>query len=133
MRWSMRWRNLALRISICRQRHIGFGRQFRRRKVAERVRIDATQLAEVRLSDDATRVTMTLLDASGQKVLLSLPADCLNAVLLVVPRQAPPDVVHRLDNWCMGAAKNGQDLLVTLSTPEGVAISFTLKPWQVEG
>jgi hypothetical protein len=101
--------------------------------VADKVRIDATQLAEIQLSDDATRVTMTLLDASGQKVLLSLPADCLNAVLSVVPRQAAPDVVHRLDNWSMGAAENGQDLLLTLRSPEGVAISFTLKPWQVEG
>jgi hypothetical protein len=33
----------------------------------------------------------------------------------------------------MGVAENGQDLLLTLRTPEGVAMSFTLKPWQVEG
>jgi hypothetical protein len=101
--------------------------------VAERVRIDATQLAEIRLSDDATRVTMTLLDASGQEVLLSVPADCLNAVVSIVPRQAAPDVVHRLASWSMGVAENSQDLVLTLRTPEGVAVCFTLKLWQVEG
>jgi hypothetical protein len=101
--------------------------------VTDKVTIDANQMAEVRLSDDATRVTMTLLDTSGQKVLLSLPVNCLNAVFSVVPRQAAPDVVHRLDSWSMGVAENGQDLLLTLRTPDGAAISFTLKPWQVEG
>jgi hypothetical protein len=101
--------------------------------VTDKVKIDASQLTEIRLSDDASRVTMTLLDASGQKVLLSLPANCLNAVVSVVPRKAAADVVHRLDSWSMGLAENGQDLLLTLRTPEGAAISFALKPWQVEG
>jgi hypothetical protein len=101
--------------------------------VTDKVKIDAQQVTEVRLSEDATRVTMTLLDATGNKVLLALPADCLNAVLSVVPRRAAPDVVHRLDSWSMGVAENGQDLVLTLRTPEGTATSFTLKPWQVEG
>jgi hypothetical protein len=97
------------------------------------VKIDADQVTEVRLSEDGTRVLMTLLDDAGQKVLLSLPASCLNAVLSVVPRHVEPGAVHRLDNWNMGVAENGQDLLLTLRTPEGLTISFTLKPWQVEG
>jgi hypothetical protein len=33
----------------------------------------------------------------------------------------------------MGVAENGQDLLLTLRTPEGMVISFTLRHWQVEG
>ncbi|MGD0109823.1 MAG: hypothetical protein ABSC06_38240 [Rhodopila sp.] len=28
---------------------------------------------------------------------------------------------------------NGQDLVLTLRTPEGQAVSFAMKPWQVEG
>ncbi|MGA3005077.1 MAG: hypothetical protein ABSE20_25485 [Acetobacteraceae bacterium] len=101
--------------------------------MTDKVKIDANKLTEIRLSEDATRVTMTLLDASGQQVLLSLPANCLNAVVSVVPRQVAPDVVHRLDSWSMCVVENGQDLLLTLRTPEGVATSFTLKPWQLEG
>jgi hypothetical protein len=99
----------------------------------DKVNIDANQLTEVRLSADGSRVLLALLDDSGQKVTLSLPTNCLNAVLSAVPRQADPGVVHKLDSWSMGAAENGQDLLLTLRTPESVAISFTLKPWQVEG
>jgi hypothetical protein len=33
----------------------------------------------------------------------------------------------------MGLTENGQDLVLTLHTPEGLAISFALKPWRVEG
>jgi hypothetical protein len=97
------------------------------------VKIDADQVTEVRLSSDGARVLLTLLDDAGQKVSLSVPARCMNAVHSVVPRTAEPGAVHKLDTWNMGTAKNGQDLLLTLRTPECLAISFTLKPWQVEG
>ncbi len=97
------------------------------------VKIDTDQLTEVKLSADGARVLLRLLDKSGQKISLSLPASCLNLVLSVVPRQIEPDAVHRLDSWHMGVAENGEDLLLTLRTPEGMAISFALKPWQVEG
>jgi hypothetical protein len=96
-------------------------------------RIDTKQLTEVRLSADGKCVVLDLLDDAGRKVVLSLPTGCLNAVLSAVPRHADPGAVHKLDSWSMGTAEDGQDLLLTLRTPEGAAISFTLKPWQVEG
>jgi hypothetical protein len=101
--------------------------------MTDKVKIDADQMTEVRLSADGTRVIMALLDDAGRKVSLSLPANCLNAVLSAVPRHADPGTVHKLDSWNMGVAENGQDLLLTLRTAEGLAISFTLKPWQIEG
>jgi hypothetical protein len=97
------------------------------------VKIDADQLTEVRLSADGAHVIMALCDAVGQRTSLSLPTNCLNALLSVRPRHVEPDSVHKLDAWNMGIAENGQDLLLTLRTPEGLAVSFTLKPWQVEG
>ena len=97
------------------------------------IKIDADQLTDVRLSADGARVLLTLLDEAGQRVSLSLPANCLNEVISALPHQAKPDAVHKLDSWNMGVAENGQDLLLTLRTPEGLAISFALKPWQVEG
>jgi hypothetical protein len=33
----------------------------------------------------------------------------------------------------MDRVGNGQDLVLTLRTPEGQAVSFAMKPWQVEG
>lgn len=38
------------------------------------VRIDAVQLTEAGLSNDGTRVHVTLIDRAGEKTLLSLPA-----------------------------------------------------------
>jgi hypothetical protein len=101
--------------------------------LTDRVSIDANQLTEARLSADGTRVILTMLDQAGQKVSLSLPANCMNTVMAAMPDRADRGEVHKLDSWNMGVAGNGQDLLLTLRTPEGVAISFTLKPWQVEG
>ena len=97
------------------------------------VKIDADQVTEVRLSADGTRVMLILVDDTGQRISLSLPANCLNAVLSVAPRHAEPGAVHKLDTWNMGVAEDGQDLVLRMRTPEGLAISFTLKPWQVEG
>jgi hypothetical protein len=101
--------------------------------LADRVKIEANELTEVRLSADGARAILTLLDDTGCKISLSLPVNCLNAVMSVAPRYAEPGAVHKLDSWNMGVTESGQDLLLTLHTPEGLAISFMLKPWQVEG
>jgi hypothetical protein len=101
--------------------------------LADKVKIDADQLTEARLSEDAARVHLTLLDQDGQRISLSLPVDCLNTIITALPGRADPGTIHKLDTWNMGTAGNGQDLLLTLRTPQGLAISFTLKPWQVEG
>jgi hypothetical protein len=101
--------------------------------LADKVKVDADRLTAVRLSADGARLNVDLLDLHGQKVSLSLPTGCLNAMLSVMPRHAKPGTLHKLDSWSMGVAQNGQDLVLTLRTPEGLAISFTLKPWQLEG
>src|ERR1700677_2956089 len=122
----MRCRNLASCISTCRRHRIGSGRQFRpreaeeKRDLADKVKVDADQLTEVRLSADGARLIMDLLDSNGQKVSLSLPINCMNAMLSALPRHAKPGSVHKLDSWNMGVAENGQDLLLTLRTPEGL-------------
>jgi hypothetical protein len=100
--------------------------------LAERVRIDATELLDVRLSSDRTRLVLVLRDQAGHSLSLSLPASCLNTVRTAMPQQAETGKLHPLDTWTMGPADNGQDLVLTLRTPQGAAISFTAKPCQVE-
>ena len=70
---------------------------------------------------------------SGQTVSFSFPACWLNTMLNAVPDRPRPDTVHPLDSWSMDRVGNGQDLVLTLRTPEGQAVSFAMKPWQVEG
>jgi hypothetical protein len=99
----------------------------------DRTRIDATELDGVRLSSDGSRLILLLRDTAGQKVSLSLPVTCLNTVLTAMPRSAAMGARHSLDAWTMAPAENGRDMILTLRTPEGLAVSFTIKPWQVQG
>jgi hypothetical protein len=54
-------------------------------------------------------------------------------MLNAVPTSSGAAAVHPLDSWSMDRSSNGDDLILTLRTPEGQAVSFTMKPWQVEG
>ncbi len=100
--------------------------------MTDRVRIDATELLDVRVSPDRTRLVPRLRDHAGQSVSLSLPTACLNTLLTAMPQQGEIGTVHPLDTWTMEPTENGQDLVLTLRTPQGLAISFTAKAFQVE-
>ncbi|HEY8287922.1 MAG TPA: hypothetical protein VIG49_01550 [Acetobacteraceae bacterium] len=101
--------------------------------MSDRSRIDAAALDGVRLSSDGARLILLLRDTAGQKLSPSLPANCLSAMLTAAPRPAETGTAHAVDSWDMSLAGNGQDMILTLCTPEGMAMSFTIKPWQVQG
>jgi hypothetical protein len=98
-----------------------------------RSRIDAAELSGAQLSSDGSRLILLMRDAAGQNVSLSLPADCLNTILTATPRQVEADAAYSLDTWSMAPAENGRDMILTLCTPQGLAVSFVVKPWQVQG
>jgi hypothetical protein len=100
--------------------------------MTDRSRIDA-ELDGARLSPDGSRLILLLRDTAGQKVSLSLPTNCLNTVLTAAPQPAAPGTVHAVETWNMVPGEKGQDTILTLCTPEGMAVSFTLKPWQIQG
>jgi hypothetical protein len=95
--------------------------------------IDAAELIGVGVSSDGKRLRLRVRDQSGQTVSFSLPACWLNTMLNALPRSCGTDTVHPLDSWSMDRVGNNRDLVLTLRTPEGHAVSFTMKPWQVEG
>jgi hypothetical protein len=99
--------------------------------MTENSRIDA-DLDDVRLSPDGLRLILLLRDTAGQKVSLSLPTRCLNAVLNVAPSPVAADTVHSVETWVMSPVQNGSDMILTLCTPEGMVMSFTIKSWQAE-
>jgi hypothetical protein len=101
--------------------------------VADRTKIEATGLVDVRRSTDGALLHIRLLDAAGRTISLSLPVGCLNAVLTAMPQRVESDAVHPLDTWTMVAAENGQDLVLTLHAPDGCTVSFATKPYQVQG
>jgi hypothetical protein len=96
--------------------------------------IEATELMGVRLSSDGTCLRLRIRDQHDQAVTLSLPVGWLNAMLSAMPQSGEGDAaVHPLDSWSMDRLGDGQDLVLTLRTPEGQEVSFAMKPWQVEG
>jgi hypothetical protein len=95
-------------------------------------RIDAAELDSVRLSPDGKHLILLLRDATGQKVSLSLPQSCAGAILTAAPRPAEASAPHAVDVWTMSLAENGQDVIMTFCTREGMVMSFAIKPWQVQ-
>ena len=93
--------------------------------------IEATELISVLASPDGARLRLRVRDQDGRTVSFTLPACWLNSMLNALPRSSDPDRVHALDSWSMD--RLGQDLVLTLRTPDGQAVSFAMKPWQVEG
>ncbi len=95
--------------------------------------IEAADLVGVRVSADGKSLRLRVRDPSGQTVSFSFPACWLNAMLNALPRAPAPETVHVLDSWSMDRAGDGQQLVLTLRTAEGQAVSFVMQPWQVEG
>ena len=93
--------------------------------------IEATELISVLASPDGTRLRLRVRDQDGRTVSFTLPACWLNGMLNALPRSSNTDRIHPLDSWSMD--RSGQDLVLTLRTPDGQAVSFAMKPWQVEG
>lgn len=100
--------------------------------MTQRSRIDA-ELDGVRVSPDGSRLILLLHDAAGQKVSLSLPRSCVSAVLTAAPQPTEAGPPHSVETWNISAAENGQDMILTFCTPEGMVMSFTIKSWQARG
>jgi hypothetical protein len=95
--------------------------------------IEAKELTGLRLSSDGTSLRLRIRDQDGKMVSLSLPVCWLNLMLNALPQSSSPDTIHPLDSWSMDRIGDGRDLVLTLRTPEGQAVSFAMKAWQVEG
>jgi hypothetical protein len=95
--------------------------------------IEATELTDLRVSADGKHLRLRVRDQNGQSVSLSLPVCWLNSLLNALPHPGLTGTVHPLDSWSIDRVSNGEQLVLTLRTPEGQAVSFAMKPWQVEG
>lgn len=99
------------------------------------VRIDASGLDHVEITRDGQRVCLRVRDGEGRAASLSLPIDCLNTLLMAVPRTSQDlvagaaDQVYPVDSWSLG--QDGAGLVLTLHLPDGAKITFGMKPWQL--
>lgn len=93
--------------------------------------IDAVELISVHPSGEG-RLKVRMRDRNGRTTTVGLPATWLDSLVTALPCPTCSGTAHALSSWSMEAATGGQ-LLLTLRTPEGMAFSFTIKPWQVAG
>jgi hypothetical protein len=98
------------------------------------VRIDAAELNRVDVTDDGRRLSLRLRDRDGRHASVSLPVDCLGAILTAVPRPADGvadggDAVHPLEAWSLEQSADG--LRLTLRLSDGGKITVAVKSWQI--
>ena len=94
--------------------------------------VDAVELISVRASQGARSLRLKIRDRNGKAMTMSLPADWLGAMLATQPWSFGGDAVHQLASWSIDRTA-GEDLVLTLRTAEGLAVSFAMKPWQISG
>ncbi len=98
-------------------------------------RIEAAELNHVAISDNGQRLCLSVRDADGRHASMSLPIECLNAVLTAVPRSDQDLLadagqrVHQIDSWSLRDPGAGLVLMFHLS--DGAQIAFGVKPWQI--
>lgn len=101
--------------------------------MADRRRVDAVDLVHAWLSDDGQRLHLKLLERDGRTITISVPLVCLTTILMSVPQKIDPDEAPTLAAWTMTPAGNGDDLVLTLRTPDGRSVSFLTRRSQIEG
>ena len=76
--------------------------------------------------------------ADGQPISLTLPSDCLRALLMTLPRLTAQalrakyrddtlKVVYPVGKWSLQVASDGAHRILTLCTPDGFEVSFALQ------
>ena len=99
--------------------------------------IEATSLTVCEVSDDGQAVRLNLLDREGRAVAVTLPLACVSSLIMTLPaiqtqalRTAHADpslrVAYPAERWALERSDEGGCLLLTLSTPDGFQVCFSL-------
>jgi len=94
--------------------------------------IDAVELISVRLMPGERRIRLHIRNQNSEPRTVTIPMQWLDAIVNASPAPPCEAEARRLASWHLERT-NGDDLLLTLRTPEGQAVTFTLKPWQLAG
>src|SRR5690606_30063102 len=92
---------------------------------------------------DGTFARLNLIDAQGQRAAIELPVDCIEQLIMTLPRILGDALRIRfrdnsyllafpLGEWRLERAEPGGKLVLTLGTPDGFAVSFSVEPADIE-
>ena len=103
--------------------------------------IDGAELSSYEVAEDGSRVKIGLRDRAGRPAVLILPPECLSALIMTLPgimqkvlRNQRDDprarLVYPLAHWRIERARDDARLILSLSTPDGFCVSFSV--WRHE-
>ena len=92
-----------------------------------------------RVAEDGTEVGLEFVDQSGQVVIIELPLDQAEVVVMTLPHLLSKAVQRRTGNdesryvfdlgeWAIESAREHSCLIATLKTPNGFEVSFAIPP-----
>ena len=100
-------------------------------------RVDVRKLTRFETADDGSSIEMLVEDIAGRSASLSFPIECLTSLIMTLPgmvtsavqrRQKDPTlrVVFPLQQFEVELSPNLDTRILTLMTPDGFAVSFSL-------
>lgn len=95
------------------------------------------------ISRDGSRFRMSFLCQDGEQGSLSLPTECLNELIMTLPRMVTQTLrarhgdeslrlVYPADNVRIEQSSDAKTAIVTLTTPDGFEVSFGLTKQQMD-
>jgi hypothetical protein len=99
--------------------------------------IEGETLTSFQVSPDGTQFRLNLRDAEGGPASVTLPTDCLNQLVMTMPRIAAEALcarfhdnslrlVYPIGDWTIESALGDPKLILTLRTPDGFEIAFAI-------
>jgi len=101
--------------------------------------IDVEALTNYEISANGKRFRLNFRPASGDYNSITLPSDCLNQLLMTVPRIATEvlrqqygddnlRLVYPLHDWALSKTEGSSHLVLTLKGWDGLEIAFAIEP-----
>jgi hypothetical protein len=101
--------------------------------------IDVASLTTCLVTPGGQRVRLNFEDSRGRPATLSLPSNCVQQLVMTLPHllstalkaqhgDRSARAVFPLDEWRLETVSGSNDLILTLKTPDGFEVAFTLSP-----
>jgi hypothetical protein len=99
--------------------------------------IDVASLTTCLVTPGGQRIRLNFEDSRGRPATLSLPSPCVQQLVMTLPHllstalkaqhgDQSARLVFPLDEWRLETAAGSKDLILTLKTPDGFEVAFSL-------
>lgn len=106
--------------------------------------IDVRKLNRFETADNGSSIKILVEDAAGRPVSLSFPIECLTSLIMTLPGMVTAAVQHQqkdptlrvtfpLEQFEVELSPDLETRILTLRTPDGFAVSFSLSEEQCRG